>query len=272
MPQLNTSRIGQNFLQSNSSSSSSSSNTFTSWLHNITQPLTSTAQSEISKLESSLAHQLGLQDFYSAHLMDYCEGSFTPAPVPNATLPRGSIHKNVSTCSNRTAMFSFDPTAALNATLNETHTGITLSDLHWPSEIEDGIRALRYAVRAAFVLYCIGTGFSLLTLLACTFWASSCSRGGRGVAALEILLAILAFLSLGIASAIMTAVAVKGSHIINKYGNEIGVSADWGGKFLAMTWAATGLMFVASISGCFGCCLHRNRQDVKRVGGEKYRV
>jgi SUR7/PalI family len=241
-------------------------------LHNISSSLTSTAQGELSQLESSLAHQLGLQDFYSAHLMDYCQGSFTPGPVPNATLSRGSIHKNVTSCSNRTAMFSFDPTAALQATLNETHTGVTLSDLHWPSDIENGVRALRFAVRAAFVLYCISIGFCFLSLIASSFWTSACSRGGRGVVALEILLAFLAFLSLGIASGIMTAVGVKGASIINKYGHEIGVSANWGGRFMGMTWAATGLMLVASICGCFGCCLHRNRENVKRVGGEKYRA
>jgi hypothetical protein len=35
--------------------------------------------------------------------------------------------------------------------------------------------------------------------------------------------------------------------VINKYGGDIGVSADRGNKFLALTWAATAAMFIAVI-------------------------
>ena len=258
-------------LQSDSSSSGHH-NPLTSWLHNITSSIEGRIEGDLSNLESSIAQAVGLEDFYSVHLMDYCEGSYTPSPVPNATLSRRSIHKNVTHCSNRTALFTFDPQEALQATLNKTHLGITLDDLHFPQKIEDGIRALRFVVKGAFVLYCIGIALCLLTLIASSFWTSHCSRGGRGMAALEIVLATLAFLALGIASAIMTAVAVKGTKEINKYGNDIGISATWGAKFQALTWAATALMLVAMIGGCAGCCTHRNREHVKQVNNDKYRL
>jgi hypothetical protein len=220
-------------------------------------------QSDLNNFASSLAKDLGLKDFYSAHLMDYCSGSYTPGPVPNATLKKSSIDRNVTFCSNRTAMFTFDPTTALQQSLNASGSVITLSQLDWPKEIEDGIKTLRTAWKAAFILYCMGIGFIFLTLIASALWIGNVSRG---TAALVIALASLAWICLGIASAIMTAVAVKGHDIIDKYGKVIGVSADRGNGFLGMTWAATGCMVVAALVGCAGCFIRSKRTTVKPYG------
>lgn len=262
--QLNTSRIGQNLIKT--SSGESHSNPLSTLLHNITDPLVNDLKGDLNNFAASLAKDLGLEDFYSAHLMDYCSGRYTPGPVPNATLKASKIDRNVTHCSNRTAMFAFDPKQALQKSLNETGLGVTLDQLDWPKALDDGIRALRTAFKAAFVLYCIGIGFTFTTLIACLFWTSGCSDGGRGTAAIEIVLAGFAFLSLGIASAIMTAVGVKGDSVIDKYGKPIGVSADRGNGYLGLTWAATALMVICSILGCAGCCMKRNRQTVRRVG------
>jgi hypothetical protein len=159
-------------------------------------------------------------------------------------------------------MFAFDPTAALQRSLNESGVKITLEDLNWPQDLEKGISALRVAMKASFVLYCIGIAFCFLAAIASTFWVLS---GGRATATLVIVLAVLAFLTLGIASAITTAVAVKGDQVIDKYGKTIGVSADRGNGFLGLTWAATALMFVSSVLGCAGCF---TRRDSKR--GKQY--
>jgi hypothetical protein len=157
-------------------------------------------------------------------------------------------------------MFAFDPTEALQRSLNESGVKITLADLNWPADLEKGISALRTAMKASFVLYCIGIALCFLTAIASTFW----TFGGRPSAALEIGMAVLAFLTLGIASAITTAVAVKGDSVIDKYGKPIGVSADRGNGFLGLTWAATALMFISSILGCVGCFTKRNRKSVKQ--------
>ena len=57
----------------------------------------------------------------------------------------------------------------------------------------------------------------------------------------------LAFLSLGIAAALVTSVMVKATNSINKYGNDIGVSATKGTNFLGMAWGAVAAMLVAMI-------------------------
>jgi hypothetical protein len=76
----------------------------------------------------------------------------------------------------------------------------------------------------------------------------------------------LAFLAIGIASAIATAVIVKAVHAVNKYGDDIGIAAYKGVKFLGMTWAATAVMLLASVVSIAQCCAPRSKS---RRYGEK---
>ncbi|TID16839.1 putative sur7 protein [Venturia nashicola] len=255
---LNTSRIGHNVINT---TSSSSGNPFSALFHNLTDSRVNELKSDINNFATSLAKDLGLKDFYNVHMLDYCYGSFTPQAVPNATVKASKIHKNVTACSNRTAMYTFDPTAALEKSLNESGVSITLADLNWSADLEKGIKALRIAAKVAFVAYCIGIAFAFLTILAAAFWMFS---GGRLSASVEIFTAVMAFTTLGIATAITTVVAVQGNSVIDKYGEPIGVSADRGTGFLGLTWAATGLMFICSILGCAGCFRSRKRESVKQ--------
>jgi SUR7/PalI family len=200
-------------------------------------------------------------------MLDYCEGSFEPGPVPNATLKASKISRNVTHCSNRTSSFEFDPGAALQRTLDETNTGVTLSDLGWPADLDKGIRALRDSMRATFVLYCIGVSFAFLALVAFVIWMFGPSAGGdRGRPFACTVLSFLSFFTLGIASAIATAVAVKGNNVIDKYGKAIGVEAERGNRYLALTWVATALMFVATLFGCAGMCFGRRKHRVRQYG------
>ena len=251
--QLNTSRIAQNLVQNNSSSSS---NPIINFLHN--NPLTQDIENEASKLFSSIAKDLGIADFYSAYILDHCEGTYVPGPVPNATLPRSKIKTNVTSCSNHTSFSTFDPIQAIQATLDKSKTGITLAELDFPQDLEKGITALRDAFHTIFILYCLAIGLSFLTLLFSMFLATPPgARLRRFVAAgLQILLIVLTTLCLAIASVVATIVTVKGTNTINKYGNRIGVSGNRGNGFLALTWAATGCMVLACliclIPLCFG--------------------
>jgi hypothetical protein len=220
----------------------------------------------------SVAKDLGLHDFYSAHILDYCEGYYEPGPVPNATLKKSSINKNVTSCSNMTALYNFDPRAVLQAELNKTgNSDVNLTDLNWPSGIDKGLQALRITTKTMFVLYCIAIGF-----IAVAFFLALVGfvLNGRLSAFVNVLVDWLAFIAVGLASALSTAIAVKATHVINKYGNEIGVSANKSGKFLAITWVATGIMLVASMVWCMDCIVgrgHRRSAPAGRyVDGPKY--
>ncbi|TKA66060.1 hypothetical protein B0A55_09918 [Friedmanniomyces simplex] len=256
---LNTSRIGASVLNA----SHSSSNPVISFIDNVTNSV----ENDINQDLSSLARALGLHDFYNVHLLDFCEGYYTPSPVPNTTLPRRKIHQNVTSCSNRTAMYSFNPRNTLQQELNASgHGDIDLtSNLDWPADVDKGLHALVIAQKATFVLYCVAIALiGVATLLALLGMFSE----GRMGAFVNVLVDWLAFLAIGLASAIATAVAVKAVHVVNKYGDHIGARASTGGKFLVLTWVATAVMLVASMVWCFECIV--GRKEKRRVSRKGY--
>ncbi|THZ93492.1 integral membrane protein-like protein [Aureobasidium pullulans] len=253
---LNTSRIGTNVFNT-TSSTDSDSNIFESIWDNVTNSIESSLNDKIN----SFAQDLGLHDFYSAHLLDYCSGYYTPTDLPNATVSKSDIDQNITYCSNRTSFFRFNPTTALEQELNKTGLNITLENLHWPEAVNDGVHALRVAQKAAFLLYCIAAGLLLLATFASLV---SFFFNGRLSAFVDISLWFLAFLAIALASAITTAVAVKASSVINKHGKDIGVQAQRGNKFMALTWVATALAFLNVFVWVFECLRGRRRE--KYVG------
>ncbi|KAI5248193.1 integral membrane protein-like protein [Aureobasidium subglaciale] len=249
---LNTSRIGTNVFNT-TSDTDSDSNIFESIWDNVTNGIESSLNDKIN----SFAQDLGLHDFYSAHLLDYCSGYYTPSDLPNATVSKSDIDQNVTYCSNRTSFFHFNPTTTLETELNKTGLGITLEDLHWPDAVNDGIRTLRIAQKAAFILYCISAALLLIATLASLI---SFFFSGRFSAFIDISLWFLAFLAIALASAITTAVAVKASSVVNKHGRSIGVEAQRGIKFMAITWVATGLAGLSVFVWVFECLRGRRRE------------
>jgi hypothetical protein len=243
---LNTSRIGEGIVDSTLASSSSP----VSDLWNL---VPDSIQDDVTEIAGTVTEKIGIEDFYSAHLLDYCFGQYTPAETPNATLSSKDIDKNVTGCSDQRAMFWFDPQVILEEALNKTGLGITLQDLKWPEDIQRGLDALRIVSITSFVLYCISIALIFLALVAAL---PALFAQGRLAACLNLMIAILAFLAIGLASALVTAVLVKGTNVINQYGNDIGVQATRGNKFLALTWAATALMLITlvawSVEICFG--------------------
>jgi hypothetical protein len=191
-------------------------------------------------------------------MLNYCEGQYTPAEVANATVSQSDISKNVTECSVTKAMYKFNPTQIIEDALNRTTgTEVTLSDLQWPEDIETGIRALNALMAAMFVLYIIAICLIFLALVAAV---AAILLSGRLSACLNFLLATVAFLAIGLASALVTAVMVKGTGLINDYGNDIGLEAKYGGKFLALTWAATGLMLVVLLAWVVEFCVGRRQK------------
>lgn len=197
----------------------------------------------------------------SLHQTDYCKGYYTPSSLPNSTLPRSEIHKNVTECSNSTdGMNDFDPRRILQRELDEAgHGDLDLvRDLMWPEDIDNGIRALRLSAKVAFILYCTAIGLIGMALLSAII---SMFLSSRFSAFFNVILDLLAFTAIGLASAITTAIAVKGSDVVNKYGQKIGVSATQGNKFILLTWIAAVLMLLASLIWCLDCIVGRRRHS-----------
>lgn len=189
--------------------------------------------------------------------MTYCYGQYTPAQAPNATLPLDDIHRNVTACSNQTAMFYFNPTQIIEDALNKSGLDVTLDDIEWPADIQRGLDTLRIVSITAFVLYCVAIGLIFVSFFAALV---AVFTAGRLSACVNLLVGILSFLAIGLASALVTAVIEKGGNVINEHGSKIGLEAEKGKKYMALTWAATGAMFVVVVLWVVDMCVGRRRK------------
>lgn len=215
-----------------------------------------------NKIADELADQLGIHEWYSLHVMDMCFGTFRP----NATAKGAS--KNGTRCTTDIAMNNFDITALLEKELEDGPANITLADIKWPDAIQNGLDGLNTAFDAAFILYCIGigaAGLSILTSLISPFIDRRIFSLANGA------LAGLSFFCLLITSIIITIVQNKATGLINKHGNDIGLYAYKGQKFLILTWVAVAAMFVSLVLWAALFCVGRKKEKreytEKRAGG-----
>lgn len=255
---MNTSQIGDNLLSSDYITSHPE-------LTAILDLIPESIQNDAEELLNVLVRRLGIHDFYSANLMTYCEGYYEPGPVPNATLKLGSISRNFTYCSPRSADFQFDPRAALQRDLNASGNSWldASADLDWPDQVDQGLKYVHIVQRAAFVIYCVAAGLIGLAALAS---ALAAFLSGRLSACGNALLALLAFLLTAAASALATAVAFVGEAAVDKYGEEVGIEAAAGRKFLGLTWGATAAMLICVVWWSVDCCCGRGRRN-KRARG-----
>lgn len=221
---LNTSMLGRTTLDTSKTSSS------------ILKSISDTVQKDVNTAISDVAKTLNIHDFYSAHMLDYCEGYFTPTPFANLT---SQPSKNITFCSNQTSFFSFDPGAVIQ---NELKPGVKLTDLDWPTTIENGVHAVKGATDVIFVLYLAGAVATGMALIGALVGVREVFRYSAMICSM---LSSLAFGSLLLASSIATILISKVVDVINTHGNDIGVYAYKGETFIAMTWAATLLTLIA---------------------------
>ncbi|KAJ5485188.1 hypothetical protein N7539_005176 [Penicillium diatomitis] len=173
-------------------------------------------------------------DFYSIHVMSYCQGIINAMPA-GTTDPFGSL--DIRSCSNRTVLFSFDPTIAWPRNL--THG----AQLQWPRVISDDFRAFQMTSRAMAVIYSVGVG-AIGAVLVVKILALSVPRLPLGV--FDVGFMLLSTLCIGIASVIANVLAFELVQLINAHGDGSNVYAQYGGKFLGMTWASTALMVLGT--------------------------
>ncbi|KAJ6108539.1 hypothetical protein N7523_009862 [Penicillium sp. IBT 18751x] len=175
-------------------------------------------------------------NFYSVHVMSYCQGVLGTVDAGET-----SVARNVTECSSRTLLFAFNPTDAWPEEITHGPT------LEWPRVISDDFNAFSFTSRSMAVFYIIGVGaigFALVSRL------SSVITRKAQTGLFEFGFMVLGALSISIASIIATVIAFEFVALINAHGDGSDVSAQYGEKFLGMTWASTALLLVGSIS-CF---------------------
>jgi hypothetical protein len=171
----------------------------------------------------------------------------------------------------------FDPAGTIDSELKVGPLHINLTTIQWPQSLTDGIDALNDALDATFIIYVIGIAacglviiFSVVMFFLPSKYnitATNHHYHSRFISVLAGLLAIVAFLALAIASAIVTVIMVKIVNLVTQYGNNIGVYAYRGNKFLAVTWAATGVMLLTVMAWAAECCFRRRMK--RREWAEK---
>lgn len=240
---LNVSQIGQADVFNTTSDPDDN------FLDDIFNTAQDAANDLIGSAADAITDRLNISDFYAVHVMNYCEGMFEP----NGTEP--GANKNTTRCSARNALFQFNPSRIIEEHLPGD---ITLEDLNWPDEIDKAVDAVRAASIAMFVFWCIGIGFAGFAIIGS---AVSIFTNGRLSACGVFVVSLISFLSLGIAAAIATAIMAKATDAINKYGDDIGISATKGVTFLGMAWGAAAAMLVAMIVSIAQVCVGRRNKN-----------
>ncbi|KGO76926.1 Actin cortical patch SUR7/pH-response regulator PalI [Penicillium italicum] len=177
----------------------------------------------------------GAHDFYSVHVLSYCQGTLGKID------PSAEVTRNVTECSNRTIVSSFDPTQAWPEEVTSSQ------QLGWPRVISDDFHAFKVTSQVMAVMYCIGVGAMGVVMLV-RVWTTLVPKPCQGPC--ELLFFVLGAFSISIASIIATVIAFEFVALINAHGKGSNVSAHYGEKFLGMTWAAVGLLLAGSVA-CF---------------------
>lgn len=121
---------------------------------------------------------------------------------------------------------------------------------------------------ALAVIYILALGFTGLSFLGSLLALPLISSAKAGLVALANLgIAVLAVILLLIGSLTATVGAKEAAKKIDDLGEDIGLRASAGGKFLGLTWAALGLMVVSA--GYWGWELMQRRKRGGRREGEK---
>ncbi|KAF2144795.1 uncharacterized protein K452DRAFT_266904 [Aplosporella prunicola CBS 121167] len=170
--------------------------------------------------------------WYSVHVMNYCEGNF-----------ESDGSKTLISCSTGMAFFSFDPIEVLKA---QSEGPIAVS---FKGDITTVGSKMKDAYKATFFLLCMGLAAAAIEVVLSIVAVIMDLRRpihGTTISFINLGLATTAFLGLGLASGIITGVMIEAVKKINQSRAETGLVAAKGDKFLAMAWAATGLMLLAT--------------------------
>lgn len=219
-------------------------------LANITNTVESNIETALNSALDSFAKTIGLFDFYSIHVLNYCQGYYDPS---------GSDHRKVVNCTAADGFAHFVPSATIQSQLDLGPVHLLLPDLNFPDQIDTALSAVRTSFNAIFVLYCLAIAATFVAFfgaLAGLFKQDSLTIG------LNIAITQIAFLSLLIASAILTAGTTQAVDMINDYGAQVSINAKRGNKLIGISWAAAVMALLAALPWIVDCVLGRRKRKI----------
>ncbi|PMD60826.1 uncharacterized protein K444DRAFT_662830 [Hyaloscypha bicolor E] len=176
---------------------------------------------------------LPIHDVYNLYMMTTCSGYWTNNSAPPPALV---------TCSPVSWYSKFLPATLIQTDLT-SHHGANLSSLSFPPSIQSAfVERFNLQLHVAFIFYVIALVWVGIVIV----WGMlACWVGVLG--SFAVLFTSSASTSLLIASAIVSVVQSQAVALINDQGANIGLSAGYNGRFLALTWSAFAINCVSSV-------------------------
>lgn len=140
---------------------------------------------------------------------------------------------------------------------------LNLAKIDWPDSIQDNLDIINNALLALFIFYALGISFSGLGILCCI--PAFLIPDKKIIILINTAVASLGAFSIFIGSAIVTAASSIGVKAINKAGHKVGIVAERGVKFYAITWVAATLMIISTgfwVGQLWLLTRRRKRQDM----------
>ncbi|KAL8880000.1 MAG: hypothetical protein Q9192_008113, partial [Flavoplaca navasiana] len=192
------------------------------------------AKNATAKIVSTFINEtidtLGIQDFYQAHLLTYCEGLYTN---------RGG-KRNITYCSNGNPNRLNDSSVGVNTRKDDGPFGF-INELHLPDPVSSAMKAVTLLTKLIAVLYGLGLFLLLVSILACapSIVSSFTSLAGGSTRLRKVSLGatITAFLCLLLGTILANFLSTKITGFFAS--NEgMGIQADAGENFLGVSIAA----------------------------------
>lgn len=203
-----------------------------------------------------MAAVLGISEFYSLHVMNVCEGTF----APNTTAD--GAWRNVSSCTVQLNSQQLNISQLIDNELNANFVdGGSLARIGGSSSLQNALNRIPTIGLVLAIFYILAACAAGLVLLLTAASIVTRATHGRETVLANLGAASGASLALLIAG-LVSAVAAKSTvDSINRLGKDtIGMEANQGYKFEALTWAAFGMEVVVALFW-----LHQLHSDAKKA-------
>ncbi|KAL8867354.1 MAG: hypothetical protein Q9174_005719 [Haloplaca sp. 1 TL-2023] len=221
------------------------------------------AKNATAKIVSTFINEtidtLGIQDFYQAHLLTYCEGLYT----------NSDGKRNITYCSNGKPNGLTNSSTAANTKANNGAFAF-INDLHLPDPVSSAMKAVTLLTKLIAILYGIALFFLLVSVLACGPSIASCftslTGGSSKLRKLGLAATTTAFITLLLAVILANTLASK---IVAFFASNegLGIQADKGQNFLGVCIAALVFTGIAVLVAVVDVVTGRATSKLGEVGG-----
>jgi hypothetical protein len=176
--------------------------------------------------------ELGLADFYTSSLWNYCSGTIT------------GDNWEITACEKASATYFFDPIQILNVSASAN-----APEIEWPTSIQKINNAVQAVSKAMITMYVFGFISTVVTFA--VGWFGLLSRWGSCVTTI---FANISFFCLLSGSIMSTALYYSMQETYNKALSDFSVAASTNRHTFSTTWLAVAFSLAASIFWLFSTC------------------